>query len=33
MCNYYKDRFFLLNRKDGQTGDWAQDPPDIYQML
>ena len=23
----------LLNRKDGQTRDWTQDPPDIYQML
>ena len=23
----------LLHRKDGQTGDWTQDPPDIYQML
>ena len=23
----------MLNRKDGQTGDWTQDPPDIYQML
>ena len=23
----------MLNRKDGQTGDWTQDHPDIYQML
>ena len=22
-----------VKTKNGQTGDWTQDPPDIYQML
>ena len=36
--NFWKPSFqikkrYLLNRKDGQTGNWTQDPPDIYQIL